>query len=326
MCKYRTYQNERTEFTEHKISPDILYHVAAIFTRLMLYDYDMPRSIWWWFYMRIHRTYLQDSNHCLKIATATAHCIRIIITMAKTPITASEPLHKCSSFFLCCCWCWSWCRCCRCCCYCSFLPVQTWFNRIHDTSIYLSIISYICCILLLALSDGDCVSVLYWTIRNSIKCICSRSASFSVSLLIIRPFYLSLVLFYPASVYVRAVLSVVYSPVLLALWVSLRVSNMCIWIVCRMQKPASFHTDDARIKWWGSPNVERNILQKVILCVTFIIGHGRSCLKSIPPLSLSMRWRWRWRLQRRWQQRRRWRRWKIHTSHGDLYTCKIWNV
>lgn len=184
MCKYRTYQNERTEFTEHKISPDILYHVAAIFTRLMLYDYDMPRSIWWWFYMRIHRTYLQDSNHCLKIATATAHCIRIIITMAKTPITASKPLHKCSSFFLCCCWCWcwSWCRCCRCCCYCSFLPVQTWFNRIHDTSIYLSIISYICCILLLALSDGDCVSVLYWTIRNSIKCICSRSASFSVSL------------------------------------------------------------------------------------------------------------------------------------------------
>lgn len=94
---------------------------------------------------------------------------------------------------------------------------------------------------------------------------------------------------------------------------------------CQMQKAASIHRWCAR-KMTEKPRCLWNILQKVILCVTFIIGHGRSCLKSIPPLSLSMRWRWRWRLRRRWQQRRRWRRWKIHTSHGDLYTCKIRNV
>lgn len=62
--------------------------------------------------------------------------------------------------------------------------------------------------------------------------------------------------------------------------------GICVWVV-RCKRLHRFHRWCAH-KMMEKPRCLWNILQKVILCVTFIIGHGRSCLKSIPPLSLSI--------------------------------------
>lgn len=45
----------------------ILYHVAAIFTRLMLYDYDVS----WSMMILDARAHLQDRHPLLKLATTT---------------------------------------------------------------------------------------------------------------------------------------------------------------------------------------------------------------------------------------------------------------